>query len=143
MRAQGNASKGGQVSANHTTIERDPELIGTAVNSSPATAFDIDRQSGATISNIGGDQTIYYGERGRVTRAGKALAAFGLLLSLAGFALLVSLCVMTGHRVLQDAHAGGIHGPYTQYVPSYWPAAAALLVGGFIFRRVVRIIVGR
>jgi hypothetical protein len=131
------------MSANRSTIEPDPELTGSVVDSSVATAFEIDHQSGASISNIGGDQTIYYGERSRSTRAAKVLAAFGLLVSLAGFALLVSLGVMTAHRVLQDAHAGGIHGPYTQYVPALWPAAAGLLVGGSVFRRFARIMVGR
>lgn len=114
-----------------------------AMTSSDATTFEIERQSGANISNVGGDQTIYYGDRSRAIRAGKILAAFGLFLSLVGFALLVPIGVTAAHRVMHDAHAGGVHPPYTHYVASYWPAAAGLLVGGFVFRHFGRIMVGR
>jgi hypothetical protein len=131
------------MNASRTTVDRDPELTGRATNSSVTTAFGIDRQSGANIANIGGDQTIYYGERSRTIRAGKVLAALGLLLSLIGFALLVPIGVATAHGVLHDAHAGGVQTPYTHYLPSYSPAAAVLLVGGFVIRRFARIMVGR
>ena len=110
---------------------------------SDATTFEIDRQSGQNISNIGGDQTIYYGDRNRPVRAGKLLSAFGLVLSLVGLALLVVFGVMTTHSVLQAANNGGVQKPYTQYVPSAWPAVVGLLVSGFFVNRVARIVVGR
>jgi hypothetical protein len=131
------------MNASRTTIDSDREISESDSTSTDATTFEIDRQSGANISNVGGDQTIYYGDRGRGTRASRVLAAVGLLLSLAGCALLVLLGAMTAHSLLHDAHSGGVQGPYTHYVPSYWPAAAGLLLGGFIFRRFVRIMVGR
>ena len=143
MRTQRKASKGEHVNAIRTSVDRDREATSQLMSPGDATTFDIDRQAGANISNVGGDQTIYYGDRSRAIRAGKLVAAFGLCLSLIGFALLVTIGVTAAHRVMHDAHAGGIHAPYTQYVASYWPAAAALLVAGFVFRRFARIMIGR
>ena len=113
------------------------------MTSNEAVTFEIDRQSGQNISNIGGDQTIYYGDRNRATRAGKVLAALGLLLSLAGLALLVVVGVMTAHSVLDAAKNGGVQKPYTQYLPSRWPVAVGLIVSGFVVNRVARIALGR
>jgi hypothetical protein len=124
--------------ASHTTANSDPEPT-----ASVSTAFEIDRQSGANISNIGGDQTIYYGDRNRAARAGKIVAALGLLLCLVGLALLVVFGVMTAHSVLDAAKNGGVEKPYTQYLPSGWPAAVGLIVSGFVVSRVGRIVVGR
>jgi hypothetical protein len=126
------------MNATRTSVKHDPEP--GAMNPNAGTAFDIDRQSGGNISNVGGDQTIYYVDRSRATRLGKIVATLGLLLSLAGVALLVSIGVTTAHRVM---HAGGLHMRYTHYVPRYWPAAVGLLLGGFVIRRFVRIMVGR
>ena len=128
------------MNAIRTTAEIDRAA---AITSSDATTFEIERQTGANISNVGGDQTIYYADRSGVIRAGKILAALGLFLSLVGFALLVPIGLTAAHRVMHDAHAGGVHPPYTRYVSSYWPVAAALLVGGFVFRHFGRIMVGR
>ena len=107
------------------------------------TAYEIGHQSGQNISNVGGDQTIYYGERSRGSRAGKLLAALGLLLSLVGLALLVVFGVMTAHNVLQATKDHHFGKPYTQYLPSGWPAAFGLIVSGFVVNRVARIVVGR
>jgi hypothetical protein len=111
------------------------------MNSSVATTFEVDSQSGQNISNIGGDQTIYYGDRSRAARVGKILAALGLCLCLVGVAVLVPIGVTTAKHMLHAA--GGIHAPYTQYLPSVWPAPLGLLVGGFVFTRLARIMVGR
>jgi hypothetical protein len=144
MRAQRKASQGGNaMNASHTTVQHDRESPVTAAASRDATTFDIDRQSGQNISNIGGDQTIYYGNRDRAARAGKVLAALGLLLSLVGLAFLVVLGVMTAHSVLDAAKNGGVQKPYTQYLPSAWPGAVGLIVSGFVVNRVARIVVGR
>jgi hypothetical protein len=113
------------------------------MNSSDTTAFEIDRQSGQNISNIGGDQTIYYGDRSRAARIAKILGALGLFLSLVGAALLVPIGVTTAHNMLHDVHAGGVRAPYTQYLPSVWPAAVGLVVAGFVVKRFARIVVGR
>ena len=111
------------------------------MNSSVATTFEVDHQSGQNISNIGGDQTIYYGDRGRAARVGKILAALGLFLGLVGVAVLVPIGVTTAKHMLHAA--GGIHAPYTQYLPSLWPVPPGLLVVGFVVTRFARIMGGR
>ncbi|HSC02816.1 MAG TPA: hypothetical protein VLC49_05835 [Solirubrobacteraceae bacterium] len=131
------------MNASRTTVEHVLEPPERATASSDATTFDVNRQSAQNISNVGGDQTIYYGDRGRASRAGKLLAALGLSLSLAGLALLVVFGVMTAHSVLQAANNGGVEKPYTQYLPSAWPAAIGLILSGFVVNRVARIVVGR
>jgi hypothetical protein len=105
-------------------------------------AFDIDGQLAQNISNIGGNQTIYYGDRRRAAHVGKVTAVLGLLLSLAGLALLVAVAVTTTHSVLDAVHGGGVETPYTQYLASGWPVAVGLLVGGFVVNRFARIVVG-
>lgn len=116
---------------------------GGALDSTDATAFDIDRQSGQNISNIGGDQTIYYGDRNVASRWGKVLATLGLLLSLGGLVLLVVFGVMTAHDVLDAAKNGGVEKPYTQYLPSGWPTTIGLIASGFVVNRLARIVIGR
>lgn len=116
---------------------------GRAMNTSDTTTFELDHQSGHNISNIGGDQTIYYGERSRATRLGKVLAALGLVLCLVGLALLVAIGVTTVRTVLHAIHSGAAKSPYTQYLPPVWPVGVGLLVGGVIVNRVARIVVGR
>jgi hypothetical protein len=113
------------------------------MSSGDATTFEIEGQSGQNISNIGGDQKIYYGDRSRAARLGKVLAALGLLLSLAGLALLVAVGVTTAKSVVDAMRAGGVQTPYTQYLTSGWPAAVVLVFGGFIVNRFARIMVGR
>jgi hypothetical protein len=51
--------------------------------------------------------------------------------------------VTTANSMLHAVHAGGVEAPYTQYLPSGWPAVVGLLVGGFIVKRCARIMVGR
>jgi hypothetical protein len=106
-------------------------------------AFDIDSQLAQTISNIGGNQTIHYGYRSRAGRIGKLVAVLGLLLSLAGLALLVAVAVTSAQSALDAVHGGGVQTPYTQYLASGWPVAVGLLVGGFVVNRFARIVVGR
>ena len=112
-------------------------------SSDAETAFEIDSQSGKIISNIGGNQTINYGDRSRAARIGKVLAALGLVLFLVGLALLVPIGVVTTQDVLAAANAGGVETPYTQYLASGWPAAIGLLIGGFVMNRFAQILVGR
>jgi hypothetical protein len=131
------------MNASHTTAENSRESSGRPLDPSDATTFGIDRQSGQNISNVGGDQTIYYGDRSRATRAGKVLAGLGLLLSLVGLALLVVFGVVTAQNVLHAVKDHVFGKPYQQYLPSGWPAAPGLIVSGFVVNRVARIVVGR
>ena len=105
------------------------------------TVFEIARQSAQNISNVGGNQTINYGDRRRAARIGKVLAALGLVLFLVGLALLVPIGVETTQEVL--AAGDGVEAPYTQYLASGWPAAVGLLMGGFVVNRFAQILVGR
>ncbi|MGZ6617351.1 MAG: hypothetical protein ACXVFQ_23375 [Solirubrobacteraceae bacterium] len=111
------------------------------MKSNVATTFEVDHQSGQNISNIGGDQTIYYGDRNRAGRIGKILGTLGLFLCLVGVALLVPIGVTTANHLMHAV--GGVQAPYTQYLPSIWPAALALLVAGLVVTRFARIMVGR
>jgi hypothetical protein len=113
------------------------------MNPSDTTTFEIEQQSGQSISNIGGDQTIYYGGRSGAARLGKILGTVGLFLSIGGVAVLVPVVVATVHNLLHDVHAGGIKPPVAHYLPAVWPAAIGLLLGGFIVKRAARIVVGR
>ena len=113
------------------------------MSSGDATTFEIERQSAQNVSNIGGDQKIYYGDRSRAARLGKVLAALGLVLFVAGLAVLMAVGVTTANSVVDATHAGGLQTPYTQYLSSGWPAAVVLLAGGQIVNRVARIMVGR
>jgi hypothetical protein len=107
------------------------------------TTFEVDSQSGQTISNIGGSQTINYGERRGGARTGRVLWLLGFALCIAGLALLVPIGVATTHNVLDAAKAGGVQTPYTQYLVSDWPAAVGLLIGGVVMNRFARMLVGR
>jgi len=111
------------------------------MNSSDATTFEVDHQSGQNISNVGGDQTIYYDSQ--AGRIGKILGAVGLFLSVVGAALFVPLAVAVAHSVDAAAHHGGVSGSFTHYLPWGWPAVVGLLAGGFVVKRVARILIGR
>jgi hypothetical protein len=107
------------------------------------TTFEVDSQSGQTISNIGGSQTINYGEGRAGVRSGKVLWVLGFGLCIVGLALLVPIGVATTRNVLDAAQAGGVDTPYTQYLVSGWPAAVGLLIGGVVMNRFARMLVGR
>jgi hypothetical protein len=114
---------------------------GQAVSASNADSrFDIDRQIGESINNVGGNQTFNIGNRGRSEVVGKALGVLGLVLSFGGLALLVSVAVTTTQSVLDAVENGGAEAPYTQYLASTWPPAVALLVAGIVLNRLGRVI---
>jgi hypothetical protein len=104
------------------------------------THFDIDRQLGENINNVGGNQTFNIGGGGRSVVVGKVLSVLGLVLSLGGIALLVSVAVATTQNVLDAVENGGAEAPYTQYLASAWPPAVALLVAGTVVKRLGRVI---
>lgn len=104
------------------------------------TRFDIDRQIGESINNVGGNQTFNIGGRGRSAVVGKVLGLFGLALSLGGLALLVSVAVATAQNVLDAVENGGAEAPYTQYLASDWTPAVALFVAGIVVKRLGRVI---
>jgi beta-lactamase regulating signal transducer with metallopeptidase domain len=112
-------------------------------SSEPVPSFDIDNQLANTISNIGGNQAIYYSDRSRTARIGKVLAVLGLVLCLGGLALFVAVGAATAHNVLDALDSGATDTPYTQYLASGWSAAIGLVVGGCVVNRLARILSAR
>jgi hypothetical protein len=113
------------------------------MNPSDGTTFEIETQSGQNVSNIGGDQTIYFGDRSRANRIGRIVEALGLSLCLIGVGVLVPAGVTTAHSVLHDIHARGLQTPYTNYLSAGWAVAIGLSVVGLLVKRFARIAVGR
>ena len=72
--------------------------------------FEIETQAAAAITNIGGDQTVYAGERR--SRVPRLVSVFGLLLSLTGLGLLV----LTGMRTAD-----------TLLASNFWPSDPGVL----------------
>jgi hypothetical protein len=62
---------------------------------------------------------------------------------LVGLVLLAAYGVMTARSVLHAIKNGGVETPYTQYLPSAWPAAVGLIVSGLVLNRVARILAAR
>ena len=96
------------------------------------TTFDVEQQSGQSISNVGGDQMNYYRDSGGAGRVGKILGVVGLCMSVVGVALLVLVVVAAVHNVVHDLHAAGVKPLVVHDVPAVWPGAVGLLVGGFV-----------
>jgi hypothetical protein len=100
--------------------------------------FEIETQAAAAITNIGGDQTVYAGERrSPVPRLGSVL---GLLLSVAGLAVLV----LTGIRTADTLLASNFWPPepayYADAVAGTWQPAVILLVVGIVLSKVGRVL---
>src|SRR5688572_8196384 len=92
--------------------------------------FDIETQAAAAITNIGGDQTVYAGERrSHVARMGSVL---GLLLSLAGLGLLVLTGIRTADTLLASNFWPSDPAYYTDAVSGTWLPAVILLVAGIV-----------
>jgi hypothetical protein len=113
------------------------------MNPSDGTAFEIEAQSGQNVSNVGGDQTIYFGDRSRANRIGRIVEAVGLSLCIIGIGVLVPVGVTTSHSVLHDIHTHGLQTPYTHYLSAGWAVAIGLSVVGLLVKRFARIVVGR
>ncbi len=109
-----------------------------------APVFDVETQSAATISNVGGDQNVYLdAARRRAAALGRAGAAIGLAALFSGLGLLVVTVVQTTQSVLADLHGDGISSPYTQYVSAIWLPAVALLATGIVLVRFGRLFASR
>lgn len=104
--------------------------------------FDVETQSAASISNVGGNQNVYLdGERSRAAALGRAGAAIGLAALFSGLGLLVATIVRTTQGVLGDVHH--LSGPYTQYVSDLWLPAVLLLAIGVVLVRFGRLFANR
>ena len=100
--------------------------------------FDIETQAAAAITNIGGDQTVYAGERR--SPVPRLIAVLGLVLSLAGVGLLVLTGTRTADTLLASNFWPSDPAYYTDAVAGTWPPAAVLLVAGIVVSRVGRVL---
>ncbi len=98
--------------------------------------FEIETQAAAAITNIGGDQTVYAGERR--SRVPRLVSVFGLLLSLAGLGLLVLTGMRTADTLLASNFWPSEPGYYTDAVAGTWLAAVILVVAGIVLSKVGR-----
>jgi hypothetical protein len=100
--------------------------------------YDIETQAAAAITNIGGDQTVYAGERH--SPVPRLVSVLGLLLSLAGLGLLVLTGIRTADTLLATDFWPSEPGYYTDAVASTWQPAVILLVAGIVLSRVGRVL---
>jgi hypothetical protein len=100
--------------------------------------FEVKTQAAAAINNIGGDQTIYSGERR--SPVPRLISVLGLLLSLAGLGLLVLTGIRTADTLLALNYWPPSPAYYTAALPSYWLPAVIMLVGGFVLSKVGRVL---
>jgi hypothetical protein len=113
-------------------------MTGTA----EAPSFQIESQSAAAISNVGGDQNVYFdGKRSRVAVVARAVAAIGLASLFAGLGLLVVTIVQTTQKVLDDVHH--LSAPYTHYVGGMWLPTVVLLSVGLVLTKFGRLLASR
>jgi hypothetical protein len=100
--------------------------------------FEIETQAAAAINNIGGDQTIYAGERR--SPVPRVVSVFGLLVSLAGLGLLVLTGIRTADTLLASNFWPAEPGYYTDAVANTWLPAVILLVAGIVLSKVGRVL---
>jgi len=100
--------------------------------------FDIETQAAAAITNIGGDQTVYAGERR--SPVPRLISVLGLLLSLSGLGLLVLTGIRTADTLLALNFWPPAPAYYTAAVPDTWLPAMILLVVGIALLKVGRVL---
>jgi hypothetical protein len=100
--------------------------------------FDIEAQAAAAITNIGGDQTVYAGERR--SRIPRIVSVIGLAASLSGLGLLVLTGVRTADTLLAAHTWPSNWDYYTGAVAETWLPAVILLAAGIVLSRLGRIL---
>ena len=109
-----------------------------------APLFEIDSQSGSSISNVGGDQNVYFGGvRSRAAAIGRGVAALGLALFFGGVGLFITTVVISMQRLVSDINGSGISDNYRHYVPDISIPALALLAAGIVLVRFGRLYANR
>jgi hypothetical protein len=92
--------------------------------------FDVDTQAAAAITNIGGDQTVYAGERR--SRIPRLISVLGLALWLTGLGLLVLTGVRTANTLLANDFWPSDASYYTGAIADTWRPAFTLFVVGIV-----------
>ena len=98
--------------------------------------FDIETQAAAAITNIGGDQTVYAGERR--SPVPRIVSVLGLLASLTGLGLLVLTGIRTANTLLAADFWPSDSAYYMEAVADTWLPAVILLVTGIVLSRLGR-----
>jgi hypothetical protein len=101
--------------------------------------FELERQSAETISNVGGNQNVYYD--GKRTRAAVVVGrAVALAVFFAGLGLLIVTIVHTTNAVLGDADR---NTNWANDISNTWMPAVVLLGAGIVLTRFGRLFAGR
>jgi hypothetical protein len=100
--------------------------------------YDIETQAAAAITNIGGDQTVYTGERR--SPVPRLVSALGLVLSLTGLGLLVLTGTRTADVLLESNFWPSDPAYYTDAVADTWLPAVILLIAGIVLSKVGRVL---
>jgi hypothetical protein len=100
--------------------------------------FDIETQAAAAITNVGGNQTVYAGERR--SRIPRIVSVIGLVASLSGLGLLVLTGVRTADKLLAADEWSSNWHYYTGAVTDTWLPAVILLGAGIVLSRLGRVL---
>ena len=100
--------------------------------------FEVDTQAAAAITNIGGDQTVYAGERR--SRIPRLVSVLGLALWLTGLGLLVLTGVRTADTLLANDFWPSDASYYTGAIAEAWRPAVTLFVVGIVVSLLGRVL---
>jgi len=100
--------------------------------------FDIDTQAAAAITNVGGDQTIYAGERR--SRVPRLVSVLGLALWLTGLGLLVLTGIRTANTLLANDFWPSRTSYYTGAIADLWRPAVLLFGAGIVVSLLGRVL---
>lgn len=100
--------------------------------------FDIETQAAAAITNVGGNQTVYAGERR--SRIPRIVSVIGLLASLSGLGLLILTGDATAKTLLAADEWSSNWHYYTGAVADTWLPAVILLAAGIVLSLLGRVL---
>jgi hypothetical protein len=92
--------------------------------------FDVETQAAAAITNVGGNQTVYAGERR--SRVPRIISVTGLALWLTGLGLLVLTATRTANTLRANDFWPSDVSYYTGAVAHLWQPAVTLLAVGIV-----------
>jgi hypothetical protein len=100
--------------------------------------FEIETQAAAAITNIGGDQTVYAGERRSLVP--RLISVLALALWLTGFGLLVLTGIKTGQTLQANDFWPSDVSYYTGAVADTWRPAVSLFAVGIVLSLLGRVL---
>jgi hypothetical protein len=103
--------------------------------------FEIETQAAAAITNIGGDQTVYAGERR--SRVPSLISVLGLGLWLTGLGLLILTGTSTANTLLENDRWPSNVSYYTGAIADTWLPAVSLFAVGIVLSLLGRVLGSR